>query len=146
MQFADILTKFRQNLSTPKLISQDDSSKNLNDILTSLILTIVEKIKGVLQDLVVFLQPELTFAQKPQFRDSFCVDNVREGLIVCFMHHLTATARGFCSPGTIDSKSPPTLILLLSKLCLDFGNGSVHFLVKLLYCHVKHCITYINYS
>ncbi|XP_019865265.1 vacuolar protein sorting-associated protein 51 homolog [Aethina tumida] len=129
MQFADILTKFRQNLSTPKLISQDDSSKNLNDILTSLILTIVEKIKGVLQDLVVFLQPELTFAQKPQFRDSFCVDNVREGLIVCFMHHLTATARGFCSPGTIDSKSPPTLILLLSKLCLDFGNGSVHFLL-----------------
>ncbi|CAH0556107.1 unnamed protein product [Brassicogethes aeneus] len=130
MHFADILAKFKQNLSAPKLISQDDTSKNLSDILTSLILTIVEKIKGVLQDLVVFIQPELTFAQKPQFKDSFCVDNVREGLIVCFLHHLTATARSFCAPGTIDLKSPPTLILLLSKLCLDFGNGSVRFLLS----------------
>lgn len=150
MHFADSLTKVRQSLSTPKLISQDDSSKNLSELLSSLIMTTVEKIKGVLRDLMVicsirmsifhfcsqyvmfqvFIQPEINFAQKPQFRDSFCIDNVREGLIVCFMHHLTATARGFCSLGTSDSKTPPTLLLLLSKFCLEFRNGSVHFLVK----------------
>ncbi|KAJ8944212.1 hypothetical protein NQ318_014574 [Aromia moschata] len=130
MHFADMLTKARQTLTTPKLISQEDSSKNLNELLNSLIVTIVEKIKGVLQDLVVFIMPEINFAQKPQFKDSFCVDNVREGLIVCFMHHFTATARSFCSTGTADSKVPPTLLLLLSKLCLDFRNGSVHFLLS----------------
>nr|XP_015838681.1 PREDICTED: vacuolar protein sorting-associated protein 51 homolog isoform X2 [Tribolium castaneum] len=128
MHFADCLTKVRQNLTTPKLISQDDSSKNLNELLSTLIMSIVEKIKGVLQDLVVFIQPEVNFAQKPQFKDSFCVDNVREGLIVCFMHHLTATARSYCAIVASDLKVPPTVLLLLSKLCLDFRNGSVSFL------------------
>jgi hypothetical protein len=130
MNFADSLTKVRQNLTTPKLISQDDSSKNLNELLNSLVITIVEKIKGVLQDLVAFIQPEINFAQKPQFKDSFCVDNVREGLIVCFMHHLTATARSYCAIVASDLKIPPTLLLLLSKLCLDFRNGSVSFLLS----------------
>lgn len=131
MQFADLLTKVRQNLSTPKIINnKENETKNLHEILNSLIMAIVEKIKGVLQDLYVFIQPDVHFAQKPQFRDSFCVDNVREGLIVCFMHHLTATARSFCAVGTADPKTPPTLLLLLSKLCLDLRNGSVHFVLS----------------
>lgn len=58
MHFADSLTKVRQSLTTPKLISQDDSSKNLNEILNSLIMTTVEKVKGVLRDLVVSLNTE----------------------------------------------------------------------------------------
>lgn len=93
-------------------------------------MTTVEKIKGVLQDLVVFIQPEVHFGQKNKFRDSFCVDNVREGLIVCFLHHITATARSFCSNNVSDPKVPPTLLLLLSKFCVDFQNGSVHYLVS----------------
>lgn len=55
MHFADSLSKVRQHLSTPKLITQEESSKNLTDLLNSLLFSIVEKIKGVLQDLVVFL-------------------------------------------------------------------------------------------
>lgn len=130
LSFSDILTKVRQALTTPKLIGQDDSSKNLSELLNSMIVTVVEKTKGVLQDLVVFISPELTFAKKAQFRDSFCVDNVREGLVVCFLQHLTASVRSLCSDGVLDSKVPPTLILLLSKFCLDFRNGSVHFLLS----------------
>ncbi|KAJ8968155.1 hypothetical protein NQ314_002412 [Rhamnusium bicolor] len=59
MHFSDMLTKVRQSLTTPKLISQDDSSKNLSELLNSLIMTIVEKIKGVLQDLVLSQTDEL---------------------------------------------------------------------------------------
>lgn len=81
--------------------------------------------------LQVFIQPDVNFAQRELFRDSFCVDNVREGLIVCFMHHLTATARGLCSNNISDPKIPPVLLLLLSKFCLDFQNGHVHYLVSL---------------
>lgn len=130
LSFSDTLTKIRQVLTTPKLISQDDSSKNLSELLNSMIVTVVEKTKGVLQDLVAFITPEVTFSKKPHFRDSFCLDNVREGLVVCFLHHLTASVRSFCSEGILDSKIPPTLILLLSRFCLDFRNGSVHFLLS----------------
>lgn len=149
INFADLLTKIRQTLTTPKLITHEEPSKSLNELLVSMVVTIVEKVKGVLQDLVVwyfffelsrtiwlywtfqvFIQPDISFSQKSQFRDSFCVDNVREGLIVCFMHHFTATCRSVCASAVSDTKIPPTLLLLLSKLCLDFRNGSVHFLVS----------------
>lgn len=53
IHLSDLLTKTRQNLTTPKLISQEESSKTLNELLNSLVVTVVEKIKGVLQDLVV---------------------------------------------------------------------------------------------
>lgn len=53
MHFSESLTKARQSLVAPKLITQDESNKNLNELLNSLIMTIVEKVKGVLQDLVV---------------------------------------------------------------------------------------------
>lgn len=53
MHFADSLTKIRQTLTTPKLITQEETSKNLNELLNSLVITVVEKVKGVLQDLVV---------------------------------------------------------------------------------------------
>ena len=85
--------------------------------------------------LKVFSQSDLTFSLKPDFRESFCVDNVREGLVVGFLHHLTATARGFCS--STDSKAPATLLLLLSKMCLEFEASTVHYLVSLLYTSLK---------
>ncbi|GJQ75489.1 hypothetical protein Trydic_g17576 [Trypoxylus dichotomus] len=130
MHFSESLMKVRQALSTPKLITQEESNKNLSELLNSLVMTIVEKVKGVLQDLVVFIHPDTNFAQKSQFRDSFCIDNVREGLIVCFIHHLTATARNYCSSNILDLKVPPTLLLLISKFCLDFQNGNVHYLLS----------------
>jgi hypothetical protein len=76
----------------------------------------------------VFCQPDVSFSLKPNFREVFCIDNVREGLVVGFLHHLTATARGFCDSG--DSKSPPAILLLLSKMCLEFETSSVHYLVS----------------
>jgi hypothetical protein len=76
----------------------------------------------------VFCQPDVSFSSKPHFREVFCIDNVREGLVVGFLHHLTATARGFCDSG--DSKSPPAILLLLSKMCLEFETSSVHYLVS----------------
>ncbi|KAK9881794.1 hypothetical protein WA026_017310 [Henosepilachna vigintioctopunctata] len=131
MHFNDSLTKVRQCLTTPKLVSEEDASKNLNELLNSVIHTIVEKVKGVLQDLCAFIHPDVGFAQKTEFKDSFCVDNVRAGLVICFLHHLTATARIFCTTVHTDPKFPPTLLLLLSKLCVEFRNGHVHHLLTL---------------
>lgn len=129
VHFSDSLTKVRQSLATPKL-HQDETCSNLNEMLTSLILSIVEKIKGILQDLLVFIQPDVTFSLKPQFRQSFCIESVREGLVIAFIKYLSNTALNFCSNNTSDLKCPPTLILLLSKLCLEFQATSVHHLIS----------------
>nr|CAD7433318.1 unnamed protein product [Timema monikensis] len=127
--FSDTLSRVRQTLAAPKLISQDgDSSSSLSELLTSLVLATVEKVKGILQDLLLFSQPDLTFGLKPHFREGFCIDNVREELVVGFFHHLTATARSFCNIG--ENKAPPALLLLLSKMCLEFEGSSVHYLLS----------------
>nr|CAD7450707.1 unnamed protein product [Timema bartmani] len=56
--FSDTLTRVRQTLAAPKLISQDgDSSSSLSELLTSLVLATVEKVKGILQDLLVGFMP-----------------------------------------------------------------------------------------
>ncbi|KAK7872847.1 hypothetical protein R5R35_006718 [Gryllus longicercus] len=128
--FSDTLTCVRQSLAAPKLVSQDgDNSSSLFELLSSLVISTVEKVKGVLQDLLVFAQPDLTFVLKPHFQEVFCVESVREHLVVGFLHHLTAVARGFCGSG--DVKAPPALLLLLSKMCLEFESSNVHYLLSI---------------
>lgn len=54
VHFSESLSRVRQALATPKLINQTgDNSNNLSELLTSLVLTNVEKIKGILKDLMV---------------------------------------------------------------------------------------------
>ena len=54
--FCDTLTQVRQSLAAPKLINQGgDCSASLSELLTSLVLATVEKVKSVLQDLLVGL-------------------------------------------------------------------------------------------
>lgn len=127
--FSDCLTKVKQALTTVKLIGQEDSSKNLTELLNTLTLTVVEKMKGVLQDLVLFINPDLTFAGKIQFKESFCSD-VREGLVVGFLQYITHSVRSVGSESGLDLKVPPTFILLLSKFCLDFKTNNVQYLLS----------------
>ncbi|XP_034256470.1 vacuolar protein sorting-associated protein 51 homolog [Thrips palmi] len=131
--FWEALTRVRQTLAAPKAAGQDKDGPSLPELLTSVVLATRVKVKNVLQDLLVFLQPDLMFAMKPMFREAFCVDGVREGLVVGFMHHLTATARGFCAPG--HHSVPPALLLLLSKMCLDFESTTVRELLS----HTDDC-------
>ncbi|XP_039285444.1 vacuolar protein sorting-associated protein 51 homolog [Nilaparvata lugens] len=131
---ADSLTSVRQSLAAPRLTSQEASTAGLStELVTSLVLSTVEKIKGVLQDLKVFLQPELAFMSKRLFVESFCAESVRECLVVGFMHHLTATARSFTAPHSALALPCPTLalLLILTKMCLEFEATSVHYLLKL---------------
>jgi len=87
------------------------------------------------------LQPDLSFSLKTQFLQSFCVDEVREGLVVGFLHHLTAIAAGFCN-GSDVPKFPPTLLLLLSKMCIEYKENNVRYLVfknkRIFSCNISH--------
>ncbi|OXU31897.1 hypothetical protein TSAR_003842 [Trichomalopsis sarcophagae] len=122
---SETLAKVRQTLAS-KVSSDGDGG--LPELQALLVMPTIEKVKGILQDLLVFLQPELSFGLKPQFLQRFCVDEVREGLVIGFLHHLTATANGFCT-GLDAPKFPPTLLLLLSKMCLEFKDSNVHYLL-----------------
>ncbi|XP_012224448.1 vacuolar protein sorting-associated protein 51 homolog [Linepithema humile] len=122
---SETLAKVRQTLATK--VTQDGDG-GLAELQAMLIMPTIEKVKGVLQDLLAFLQPDLTFSPKTQFLQSFCVDEVREGLVIGFLHHLTATAAGFCN-GSDVPKFPPTLLLLLSKMCLEYKENNVRHLL-----------------
>lgn len=128
---SDALVKVRQTLAVKvrKETGNQEVDNALAELQASLIIPIIEKVKGVLQDLLVFLQSDISFNSTTQFLQSFCVDEVREGLIVGFLHHLTATASGFCTGSDIP-KFPPTLFLLLSKMCIEYKESNVRYLLK----------------
>uniref|UniRef100_A0A1B6MLS5 Vacuolar protein sorting-associated protein 51 homolog n=2 Tax=Graphocephala atropunctata TaxID=36148 RepID=A0A1B6MLS5_9HEMI len=130
-QLTDSLSHVRQALAAPRLLTHSApgdtpvGSSLSTELVTQLVLANVEKVKGVLQDLLVFTQPDLAFAAKPKFLEAFCVDSVREGLVVGFIHHLTATARSFCS----HSVPSLPLLLVLSKTCLEFEATNIQYLL-----------------
>ncbi|XP_008545669.1 vacuolar protein sorting-associated protein 51 homolog [Microplitis demolitor] len=122
----ETLAKVRQTLAA-KITSDNDGG--LTELQAILLIPTIEKIKGILQDLSAFLQSELSFSLKPQFSETFCVEEVREGLIVGFLHHLTAVAGGFCTRSDVP-KYPATLLLLLSKMCIEFKDTSIRYLIS----------------
>ncbi|XP_031843057.1 vacuolar protein sorting 51 [Nomia melanderi] len=122
---SESLGKVRQIVATKTYENQEGG---LAEVIPFLIMSIIKKVKGVLQDLLVFLQPDLSFSLKTQFLQNFCVDEVREGLVVGFLHHLVATASGFCTGSDIP-KCPPTLLLLLSKMCIEYKENNIKYLL-----------------
>ncbi|XP_060076559.1 vacuolar protein sorting-associated protein 51 homolog [Ylistrum balloti] len=129
--FADCLTDIRQNLAAPRLVGKQDSSAQLSDLLHSTQSAILEQIKSVLGNLQAFTASDITFAMKPYFRGPFCTIDVREGLIVGFLNHINSVCEEFCE-GTGDRGSvPPALLLILSRLCLDFEASTISYLLTL---------------
>ena len=57
------------------------------------------------------------------------MDEVREGLVVGFLHHLVVTASEFFTGSDIP-KFSPTLLLLLSKMCIEYKENNVKYLVE----------------
>lgn len=63
----------------------------------------------------------------------FCVEAVREGLVVAFVRWLCRTARGFAdSPAERGAPAaPPALLLLLARLCLDYEATTISYILTL---------------
>lgn len=97
--FADSISSVRLSLTTGKVATSTlDSSSvasnlnasmtgaalpaNLSELISILYESTVEKVKGVLQDLMVFLQPDLSFDLKQQSRGMVCIEGIREHLLV----------------------------------------------------------------
>ena len=91
-----------------------------------IITTFINKNKKNFLNFQVFLQPDLTFGLNSKFQEVFCVDSIREGVVIGFLHHLMATAQSFCDNQGV----PSTLLLVLSKFCLVFQQYWIHNLVS----------------
>ncbi|XP_065212386.1 vacuolar protein sorting-associated protein 51 homolog [Planococcus citri] len=136
--FSESIANVKQTLATsksllaPNVKTESNSSSErtyeslFSEFLTCLVTNVIEKIKGILQDLMVFLQPELLFSSKNNFRESFCVDSVREGLVVSFLHHLIATINSFT-----ETAIPQQLLFILSKVSLQYHSQAIHSLLDL---------------
>lgn len=91
--FADSISSVRLSLTTGKATgdaaatssvssSVAASPSNLNDLISVLYESTIEKVRGVLQDLMVFLEPDLSFNLKQHSRGMVCIEGIREHLIV----------------------------------------------------------------
>ncbi|KAI5715359.1 hypothetical protein M8J77_019262 [Diaphorina citri] len=113
----------------------DDSGQNtLSTELMPLGVAIVEKVKTVLQDLMLFLQPEIGFAsslKSRKFLEHFCVDSVREGLVVALLHHVNSTALDFTDQANPTGTPPLTLLLILCKMCQEYERHHVTNLLNI---------------
>lgn len=122
--FADSLSAVRLSLVSAK--SDVATGVNLNDLISNLYVSMVEKIKGVLQDLLIFLRTDWSFNIKAEHKGALCVEGIRENLLIGFLRHISKTMCGFADAS---GSSPPNLLLVLSKTCLELEQQGVHILV-----------------
>ncbi|ALC42067.1 CG15087 [Drosophila busckii] len=120
--FADSLSAVRLSLVSAK------NDVQLNDLISNLYVAMVEKIKGVLQDLLIFLRTDWSFNIKAEHKGALCVEGIREQLLIGFLRHISKVMCGFADAS---SSSPPNLLLVLSKTCLELEQQGVHILLAL---------------
>uniref|UniRef100_A0A8D8NUW6 Vacuolar protein sorting-associated protein 51 homolog n=1 Tax=Culex pipiens TaxID=7175 RepID=A0A8D8NUW6_CULPI len=127
--FSDNLSSIRLALVSAKSdSSQTAPQTSLKELISNLYVSTMEKVKGLLQDLLIFLQPDWSFNLKADTKGAACIEGIRESLLVGFLRHICSTMNGF---GNINSSSPPTLLLILSKMCLEMDKSGVHQLISL---------------
>ncbi|XP_034478025.1 vacuolar protein sorting-associated protein 51 homolog isoform X2 [Drosophila innubila] len=124
--FADSLSAVRLSLVSAK--SDVATGVNLNDLISNLYVAMLEKIKGVLQDLLIFLRTDWSFNIKAEHKGALCVEGIREHLLIGFLRHISKMMCGFADTS---SSSPPNLLLVLSKTCLELEQQGVHILIAL---------------
>lgn len=123
--FSDSLSSIRLTLVTSR---NDGSSASLSELITTMYVNTIEKVKGVLQDLMVFLSPEWSFNIKTEHKGVSCIEGIRENLLVSFLRHISSVMTSFSD---INSSCPANLLLVLSKVCLKLEKGGIRSLLNL---------------
>ncbi|KAL7643787.1 UNVERIFIED_CONTAM: hypothetical protein RMT77_005793 [Armadillidium vulgare] len=124
--FVSNLADVRQALVSPKQVTQGNStSAQLNELLTQLVASTAANIKDRVSALLAFNQPKHTYAMRSDFRHRFSRELIREGLVIAFFRYITESLRQFCDKKDKD----PSLLLLLSRMCLDLHTSTVHYLL-----------------
>lgn len=127
-----LATTVRQSSSSVTTTTPDTvtggGGPNLNEMISGLYFSVIEKAKGVLQDLLIFLLPEWSFNLKSAYKELFCVTGIRENLLVVYLRTVLTTVNGF---GDVHATGPPNLLLILVRLCLELDQAGIHTLMAL---------------
>uniref|UniRef100_A0A672K082 Vacuolar protein sorting-associated protein 51 homolog n=1 Tax=Sinocyclocheilus grahami TaxID=75366 RepID=A0A672K082_SINGR len=130
--YHDSLTDVRQALAAPRGATSKDATPSLTELLTSLSNFILNQLKSVLASVHLFTAKDITFSNKPYFKGEFCSQGVREGLVVSFIKLICQSSRQYCeSAGDRGGSTPPALLLLLSRLCLDYETSTISYILTL---------------
>uniref|UniRef100_A0A673I934 Vacuolar protein sorting-associated protein 51 homolog n=1 Tax=Sinocyclocheilus rhinocerous TaxID=307959 RepID=A0A673I934_9TELE len=131
--YHDSLTDVRQALAAPRLaVGGANATPSLPELLTSLSNFILNQLKSVLASVHLFTAKDITFSNKPYFKGEFCSQGVREGLVVSFIKFICQSSRQYCeSAGDRGGSTPPALLLLLSRLCLDYETSTISYILTL---------------
>ncbi|CAH8575291.1 unnamed protein product [Schistosoma turkestanicum] len=137
--FTDLRHKLASHgLQTSHLISEEvkkmkkteNDSHQLSSLLDALSSSLVSQLRNVLKAEEAFLNTKSTFSNRPQFRNSFCIDQIREGLIVGYLNFLVQFLNDLAK--TDACKIPGPILLTLGKLCLIWADsGTVGHLISL---------------
>ncbi|NWW80439.1 VPS51 protein, partial [Climacteris rufus] len=129
--FLGCLGDVRQALAAPRPPGKE--GPGLPDLLATLSASVLGQLKAVLAYVQLFTARDVAFASLPYFKGEFCVTAVREGLVVAFVRWLCRTARGFADgPAERGAPAaPPALLLLLARLCLDYENSTISYILTL---------------
>uniref|UniRef100_A0A8C7JTC5 Vacuolar protein sorting-associated protein 51 homolog n=1 Tax=Oncorhynchus kisutch TaxID=8019 RepID=A0A8C7JTC5_ONCKI len=130
--YLNSLTDVRQALAAPRLATGKDAPASLPELLSTLSASILNQIKSVLASVHLFTAKDITFSNKPYFKGEFCSHGVRESLVVNFIKFVCQSSRQFCeSAGDRGGSTPPALLLLLSRLCLDYETSTITYILTL---------------
>lgn len=124
-----------QAVSTPRTSSNAPNAitiekQTLSDLLITLQTSISELIKSVVAGLTPFTDPEVTFAAKTQFQQNFGTKLVRELVVIGFIRYILSNSLDYEKNYSSATSPPSQLILLLSRLCLDFDNSIIGYVLS----------------
>lgn len=130
-QFKLLKDNFNDNLSSLRLTlvtTKNDvtTGGNLNQLIDSLYENTIEKVKNVLQELAIFLNPEWSFNIKSNHKGILCVEAIRDHVLIAFLRFANTTMTSFSS---FNSSSPSNLLLVLMKMSLKLEKSGVRTLL-----------------
>lgn len=127
--FNESLTDIRQNVASLSSHYTNTNERKLQLIVDRSHKELVDKIKDTLANLQAFIASDISFSTKTYFSEPFCKKFVRESLLVEYLKYIAQLAQEFSS-GQHDPVPSP-LLLILTKLCLEFESNSIGYLLTL---------------
>ncbi|XP_065071080.1 vacuolar protein sorting-associated protein 51 homolog [Rhopilema esculentum] len=127
-KLAGIITDMRQALVSSRVVGLD-KKQTLADIMATALADLVDQMKSVLQNLKAFIHMDITFSSKPYFRGPFCIDDVRESLVVSFLRTVLEKAKNFGCEQSGSMPVPQSLLIIMSRLCLDLSEKTIRHLI-----------------
>jgi phosphate starvation-inducible membrane PsiE len=121
-------TNLASSSATMSAVQPAASERKLQYLHETTFKSITEQIKNVLVNLQAFIASDISFSAKVHFNEPFCKDYVRERLLVPYLKYIALVCKEFAD-GSHDPV-PYALLLILTKLCLDFESAVIDYLVS----------------